>query len=89
MFRTRAKKLARHYTSLEQLGWYCTALFLGAYFLVSAGIISSGSIFYQLLNLAGASGYSYYAYRRKVYPSVLANTIWALIGIVAITTILL
>ncbi len=85
--RSLARKITGHRLFLEHLGWYCTAVFLAAYFMASAGIVSANSLIYQLLNLSGALGYTYYAHKKKVYPSVFANLIWALVGAFAVISI--
>lgn len=82
------KKFTTHERYLEHIGWYSTGVFLLAYLLASSKVIAADSLIYQILNLTGALGYSYFAYRRKVYQSLLANSIWAGIGIVAIIAIL-
>ena len=85
----KVKKITSHRLFLEQIGWYCTALFLLAYFLASTGAVTGEDLSYQLLNLTGAVGYSYYAHKKRVYPSLFANVVWALVGAYAVITILL
>ena len=82
------RKFNTHERFLEHIGWYSTAVFLLAYFLASSKIITADSLIYQGLNLTGALGYSYFAYRRKVYQSLFANMIWAIIGVVAIISLI-
>lgn len=78
-----AKKIYNR-TSLEHIGWYGAACSLAAYFLISTSLVSGQSLVYQTLNINGALCFAYYAYRRKVYPSVLVNSIWLLIGLATI-----
>ena len=85
--RNLTRKITSHRPTLERLGWYCTALFLSAYFLASAGLVDAGSLLYQMMNLFGAIGYAYYAHKKKVYPSLFANAVWALIGVFTILSI--
>ncbi len=86
--KNKVRKITSHRLFLEHLGWYCTALFLAAYFMVSTGILEANSITYQLLNITGAIGYVYYAHKKQVYPSVFANSIWAIVGLVTIAGII-
>ena len=85
--KTLARKITIQRPTLEHLGWYCTVMFLLAYVLASTGVAPANSLMYQLLNIFAASGYAFYAHKRKVYPSVFANIIWALVGAYAVATI--
>tara|TARA_B100001971_G_scaffold37960_1_gene32964 strand:- start:5634 stop:6065 length:432 start_codon:yes stop_codon:yes gene_type:complete len=74
---------------IELCGWVGAILVLGAYFLISADKVKSDSISFQLLNVFGALTLIVYTYSREAYASVLVNSIWVLIGLKALTPILL
>jgi hypothetical protein len=72
----------------EVLGWYGVVAIVGAYALLSFGIINSESIWYQGLNLTGAIGIVLDALDDKnIQPAVL-NIIWAVIALIAIIKII-
>lgn len=73
---------------IEIAGWYGTVAIVAAYALVSFNIIKSASLLYQLLNLTGSIGIIAVALDKKVYQPAVLNTIWAVIAIVAIVTLL-
>ncbi|MBP9750303.1 MAG: hypothetical protein KBC95_00475 [Candidatus Peribacteraceae bacterium] len=70
---------------LSQLaGWYGVLALLGAYGLVSFGVIPADSLAYQLINISGALGIvAVAASKGDLQPAVL-NLAWAGIGVVAI-----
>lgn len=72
----------------EILGWYGVAAIVGAYALLSFGIINSESLWYQGLNLTGAIGIVLDALDDKnIQPAVL-NTIWAVIALIAVINVI-
>ena len=73
----------------ETLGWYGVVAVVGAYALLSLGILSSTSITFQVLNLTGAIGIIIDAIEDKNTQPVVLNIIWAIIAIVAIVKILI
>jgi len=73
----------------EILGWYGTAAILTAYALVSFGVLTGGSIWFQLLNLTGALGIIVIATYKKVAQSVVLNIVWATVAIVTITAMVM
>lgn len=73
----------------EVIGWYGTVAIVVAYFLVSFGFISGESISFQILNISGALGVLWISFVRKVYQTVALESIWAVIGVVALVRIFL
>lgn len=73
----------------EAAGWYGIIAILGAYGLVSFGVLSAESIIFQLLNATGALGVIWISSRKGVTQSVLLNAIWVAIAVLAIVKILL
>ncbi|MEK6760543.1 MAG: hypothetical protein AABX93_01320 [Nanoarchaeota archaeon] len=71
------------------IGWLGTFLVLFAYILISFGYLSSSAISYQWLNLLGAFGIMYIAFKKKVYQSVTVNLVWGIIAAIAIIKILI
>jgi len=66
------------------MGWYGVCAILGAYILVSFGVIVTKSYIYQLLNLTGAIGIMLEAASKKDKQPVVLNVVWALVALVAI-----
>lgn len=60
---------------------------LAAYFLVSAGRVTSSSVPFQLINLIGAGLLTTYALILRGWSLVFLNAIWAVIAIVALVRI--
>ena len=73
----------------ETLGWYGVVAVVGAYALLSLGILSSNSLTFQVLNLTGAIGIVIDAIDDKNTQPAVLNIIWAIIAIVAIVKILI
>jgi hypothetical protein len=73
----------------EIIGWYGTVAIVTAYALLSFGVISSGNIYYQLLNGTGALGIVYISLKKKDYQPGVLNIIWAVIALIAIINILI
>lgn len=70
------------------LGWYGAVATLGAYFLVSFGLMGPKDLTYQLLNLTGALGLGTICYFKHTYQPLFVNIIWAGIAILAIINIM-
>ena len=84
-----AKKTAsaanrRHISFSELLGWYGMLAIIGAYSLLSFELAAADSIVYQGLNLTGAIGLLWIAFRKRVTQMVVLNTFWALIALLAL-----
>lgn len=73
----------------ETAGWYGALAILAAYLLVSFNLISGNGLVFQLLNLTGALGIIAIAAYKKVRQSIMLNTFWAIIAIVALFRIFL
>ena len=72
----------------EIIGWYGTIAIVLAYAMSSFGVISSNSLFYQVLNGTGALGIVYISLKKKAYQPGVLNIVWAVIALVAIVNIL-
>jgi len=72
----------------EVAGWYGTIAIVGAYILVSFDVISSNSVWYQLLNFSGALGIIYISAIKKVKQSVILNIFWVIIATAALLKII-
>lgn len=73
----------------ELLGWYGMLALIGAYFLVSFGIIDAEELAFQLLNLTGGVALVIFAVSKKATQLAILNIFWALIGALAIIRIIL
>ena len=73
---------------IEVFGWYGTCAIFLAYVLVSFSLISSLSIWYQLLNLTGALGILIISFYKKTYQPGVLNIVWFVIALIAIINIL-
>jgi hypothetical protein len=74
--------------ALEILGWFGGLVLILAYALNSTAVLDSQTLAYQGLNLLGSLALAYYTFRKKAYPNVALNLIWAGVGIFAIVGIL-
>lgn len=74
---------------IEILGWYGVAAILGAYVLVSTGIVSGTGLAFQVLNLTGAFGITVQTYYRKDYQPFWLNLIWTIIALGSIVVIIM
>jgi hypothetical protein len=61
-------------------------LILIAYYLISSKRLEAKSVLYQLFNLFGATGIVINAFYHKAFPSLVLNTVWALIAFWAIVS---
>ncbi|MBR9701156.1 hypothetical protein GOV11_04795 [Candidatus Woesearchaeota archaeon] len=73
----------------EILGWYGMIVIVGAYFLVSFGLLLVDSILYQVLNATGAAGIFYISFKKRAYQPGALNAIWFMIALVAIVRLLI
>jgi hypothetical protein len=73
--------------SLEILGWSGGVLLIVAYGLNSYNVIPSQSVSYQGINFIGSIMLAYYTYKKKAFPNVALNLIWAVIALIAILSI--
>jgi hypothetical protein len=72
----------------EALGWYGVGALLLAFALVSFEIIEAESEAYQLLNLTGAVGVAILSLTKRAYQPAVLNSIWAIIALAAMISIL-
>lgn len=73
----------------EVIGWYGTIAIVLAYGLVSFQVISSSGIVFQLLNLTGAIGIIIISTIKGVRQSIVLNTFWAVIAVLALIRLVL
>jgi hypothetical protein len=62
------------------IGWYGVLAILAAYILLNLSFFDAKNIFYQLLNFTGALAIVFSSLRKKDYPPVVLNLIWALVA---------
>ena len=74
--------------TIEIFGWYGTVAIVLAYALVSFSVISSGGLFYQLLNFTGAIGIVILSLSKQAYQPGILNIIWTIIAFIAIIKII-
>lgn len=65
---------------VEIIGWLGAVLVLSAYGLLSANRLSSRSVAYQVLNIAGSIGLVINTGWNGAIPSAAVNAIWLFIG---------
>lgn len=73
---------------INLFGWYGTFAIVGAYALVSFGILSSTAILYQVLNLTGSVGILLSSITKKDYQPAVLNIVWTIIAGIAIVRII-
>ena len=73
----------------EIVGWYGTSAIVLAYILVSFKAISPTGLPYQLLNLTGAFGIIVISLVKKLRQTLVLNTFWAAIAVVALLNLAL
>lgn len=86
---SRSRSVSWNKVLLEAVGWYGLAATLSAYGLISAGVVDNTSVTYHLLNLTGALALATVVWRKRAWPLVVLNLVWAAIGIVSLVRILL
>jgi hypothetical protein len=73
---------------LEAFGWYGAAAILGAYALVSFGMLQADSVAYQALNVTGALGIVVVSRAKNNPQPMVLNAVWAVVGAVALVRML-
>lgn len=73
-----------HHVIAEIAGWIGAVALLSGYLLISNHIITSNEPAYHLLNLIGACGLIVIALTKKLYQSILINTVWLMVAIIAL-----
>ena len=71
-------------TAASIIGWCGAVLLLGAYGLVATQRLSSHSVSYHVLNLAGAISLTVYAIAISAWPNVALNGFWSVVGVIGI-----
>ncbi len=74
---------------IESLGWLGVALVVGAYGLVSIGVLAADSFGYQIANLAGAVFLIGSSWDNRDWQPIILNVIWAWIAIIGLVRSLL
>ncbi len=74
---------------IEIFGWYGTVAILGAYALLSFGVIGADSLWYQALNGTGSIGILADTWSKRDYQPAVLNAIWTVIACIALVRILL
>lgn len=70
--------------AIDVAGWIAALLILTAYGLLSAGKLTSKSVTYQAMNIAGAIGFIINTGYYGAIPSTVLNIVWMGIGIWAL-----
>jgi len=73
----------------KSISWYGVLAILAAYVLLNLSFFDAKNIFYQLLNFTGALAIVFSSLRKKDYPPVILNLIWALVTFVVLVKIFL
>lgn len=73
-----------HHIIAEVAGWVGAVSLLAGYLLISNHVITSTDIVYHLLNLMGACGLIVIALTKKLYQSILVNTVWMVVAVAAL-----
>jgi hypothetical protein len=76
--------LAAMQTAAAIIGWSGAVMLLGAYGLVATHRLTSRSVSYHVLNLAGALGLTIYAISISAWPNVALNAFWTVVGVIGI-----
>jgi O-antigen ligase len=71
-------------TAAAIIGWSGAVLLLVAYGLVATQRLSSHSVVYHVLNLAGAISLALYALAIAAWPNVVLNAFWSVVGVIGI-----
>ncbi len=72
----------------EIYGFVGTGFILTAFFLSSYNFLETQSIIYQLMNIFGALGVASFAFIKRDFPSLILETIWALIAFTVLIKLL-
>lgn len=73
---------------IEMFGWYGTVGLISAYALVSFGVLSARSLWYQVLNITAALGIVVVSFYKGAYQPGVLNLVWFIIGVVSLVLIL-
>ncbi len=65
-------------------GWVGMLLIVGAYGLISIGVVESSNTYYQFMNLLGAVGMLVNVFHTRTWSAVALQLIWGFIAIWAI-----
>ena len=79
----------RRFHSAEIAGWYGMLAIIIAYGLASFNVVSADNYLFQGLNLTGSLCLMWISYKKRVAQTVVLNTFWALIALMAIGRLLL
>jgi len=71
-------------TLVEVAGWYGAVAIVGAYLLVSFGILAADGVWYQVLNLTGAAGIVAVSWLRRAMQPAALNLIWTAIAAISL-----
>lgn len=80
---------AKIFRFTEFLGWYGMCALVGAYFMVSFGVVEAEGMFFQLLNLSGGVALIFFALSKKATQLAILNAFWAVIGAMALLRLFL
>jgi len=69
---------------IELLGYSGSVLYILAFFLVSQGFVLGEGLIFNLMNLAGAIIYLFYARIKKVLPIFILEIFWGGVAIFAL-----
>lgn len=81
--------LRKHHIIAETAGWIGAIALLSGYLSISNHLLTSNDPLYHLLNLIGASGLIVIALTKKLYQSILINTVWMIVAITALIGLLI
>ena len=74
--------------ALEAFGWYGALGLLIAYALLSFGVFTQESAWYQIVNVTAALGIVVISLYKKAYQPAVLNIIWTAVGAIALIRIL-
>jgi hypothetical protein len=72
----------------DVIGWMGAFLLLTAYALVSFKKLTGDSLIYQLMNVVAGIFLAIITYYRGAYPAAFLNTVWTIIALVVIATMM-
>jgi hypothetical protein len=84
MKKQKRKLMPRHHIA----GWYGSIAIVSGYFLSSFGVLDSGSIIYQIINLSGAAGLFYLGFHKHIKESMFLNGFWIVIATISLLRLL-
>lgn len=87
---TKNKKRSKSFILFGDIcGWIGAALILGAYVMVSFNALHGEDLTYQIMNIVGSGLMLILAVARSARPSIFVNTVWIIIGLVAIVNLII